>query len=200
MAVTDTVAADPGSDRRRQLLESGLSVFTRRGFATSRVDDICAEAAISRATFYRYFESKDEIFDALIDLMATEVLDAAAHLGAVTPDEQGKATLSHWIADLVSITERWGALVDEVNTPRMSDPQARERAVLLTSRFAHVLADRFAEGGVVGVDTKMAALAIIAMTERAAHQVRTWDVDIERDAMVDSLATLAIKMLHPVGG
>jgi hypothetical protein len=46
----------------------------------------------------------------------------------------------------------------------------------------------------------MAALAIIAMTERTAHQVRIWEVDIAREAMVDSLATLALKMLHPVGG
>jgi hypothetical protein len=38
------------------------------------------------------------------------------------------------------------------------------------------------------------------MTERTAHQMRTWDIDIDRGAMVDSLATLAIKMLHPVGG
>lgn len=200
MAVTDAVVPDAGSDRRRQLLECALTVFTRRGYAASRVDDICGEAAISRATFYRYFVSKEEAFDALIDLMAAEVLDTAAHLGAVTPDGNGKATLAHWIADLVSITERWGALVDEANLPRMSDPGARGRAVVLTSRFAQVLSDRFAEGGVTTVDTRMAALAIIAMTERTAHQVRTWDVDIDRDAMVDSLATLAIKMLHPMGG
>jgi AcrR family transcriptional regulator len=187
-------------DRRRRLLECGLTVFTRRGYAATRVDDICGEAAISRATFYRYFESKDQVFDALIDLMSGEVLDSAAHLGAVTPDADGKITLAQWIADLVSITERWGVFVDEVNTPRAGNPAARERAVVLTSRFADVLSDRFDDGGVVGIDTKMAALAIIAMTERAAHQVRTWDVDIDRTTMVDSLATLAMKMLHPVAG
>lgn len=197
MAVTDAVASGAVADRRRRLLESALAVFNRRGFTTTRVEDICTEAAISRATFYRYFENKDEVFDALIDLMAAEVLDAASHLGAVTPDADGKATLSRWIADLVAITERWGALVDEVNSPRMSDPDARSRAVVLTSRFAHVLSERFVEGGVAGIDTKLAALAIIAMTERTAHQVRTWDVDIDRQEMVDALATLAIKMLHP---
>jgi hypothetical protein len=36
------------------------------------------------------------------------------------------------------------------------------------------------------------------MTERTAHQVRTWDVDIEPAAMVESLATLSMKMLHPM--
>ncbi len=198
--VTDAVGSPLVVDRRRRLLESALTAFTRRGYASTRIDDICAEAAISRATFYRYFEGKEEVFDALIELMSSEVLDTAAHLGAVTPDADGKATLWHWIADLVSITERWGVLVDEVNAPRMADPRPRERAVLLTSRFADVLSERFNLGGVTGVDTKMAALAIIAMTERTAHQVRTWDVDIDRAAMIDSLATLAMKMLHPVAG
>ncbi|HVW80648.1 MAG TPA: TetR/AcrR family transcriptional regulator [Mycobacteriales bacterium] len=198
--VTDAVGSSLVVDRRRRLLESALTVLTRRGYASTRIDDICAEAAISRATFYRYFDGKEEVFDALIELMSSEVLDTAAHLGAVTPDADGKATLWHWIADLVSITERWGVLVDEVNAPRMTDPRPRERAVLLTSRFADVLSERFNRGGVTGVDTKMAALAIIAMTERTAHQVRTWDVDIERTAMIDSLATLAMKMLHPVAG
>lgn len=197
MAVTDATVAPPVAERRRRLLECALAVFTRRGFAASRVDDICAEAAISRATFYRYFDGKEAVLDALVELMATEVLDSAAHLGAVTADADGKATLSRWIGDLVAITERWGALVDEVNTPRATNDAARRRAVVLTSRFANMLADRFREGGVGGVDHKMAALAIIAMTERTAHQVRTWSVDIDADAMVGTLATIAIAMLHP---
>jgi AcrR family transcriptional regulator len=200
IVVTDAIASSLVVGRRRRLLECALTVFNRRGYADSRVDDVCTEAAISRATFYRYFEGKEEVFDALIDLMSSEVLDTAAHLGAVTPDADGKTTLAHWIADLVSITERWGVLVDEVNAPRVTNPGARERAVLLTSRFANVLSDRFTEGGVTGLDTKVAALAIIAMTERTAHQVRTWDVDIDRAAMIESLATLAMKMLHPVTG
>jgi AcrR family transcriptional regulator len=198
MAVSDPVTTTPLADRRSQLLEHALTVLSRRGYAATRVEDICAAAGVSRATFYRYFENKDQVFDALIDLMMAEVLDTASHLGAVTPDASGHATLAHWLADLVSITERWGTLVDEVNMQRV--PEARGRAVVLTARFAEVLADRFDQGGVEGVDTKMAALAIIAMTDRTAHQVRTWSGDIDDATLVDSLATLAMKMLHPVGG
>ena len=195
---TDAASVTAGPDRRTRLLEDALVVLSRHGYATTRVEDICAAASISRATFYRYFDGKDEVFDALIDLMMAEVLDTAAHLGAVTPDEAGRATLAHWLADLVAITERWGPLVDEVNLLRASNAEARSRAVLMTARFADVLGERFAAGGVTEVDPKMAALAIIAMTDRTAHQIRTWKVDLGRDAVVDSLATLAMKMLHPV--
>jgi AcrR family transcriptional regulator len=197
VAVTDAIVASPAADRRQQLLEHALAVLSRRGYAASRVDDVCAAAGISRATFYRYFEGKDQVFDALIDLMMEEVLDTAAHLGAVTPDEAGRATLAHWLADLVAITERWGPLVEEVNTLRASNTEARSRAVALTARFADLLGERFAAGGVTGVDTTMAALAIIAMTDRTAHQIRTWGLDLDHDAVIDALATLSMKMLHP---
>jgi AcrR family transcriptional regulator len=198
MAIAETATVAPTNDRRRtQILESALAIFSRKGFYDSRVDDICTTARISRATFYRYFDSKDEVFDALLEVMSREVLTTVEHLGAVTPDLDGRATLSNWIRDLVAITERWGTVVDEVVRPREHDTDARSRAVLLTARFAEMLAARFVDGGVTGVDPNMAALAIIAMTERMAHQVRTWNVEIDQRTLVDTLATLSMKMLHP---
>jgi hypothetical protein len=115
----------------------------------------------------------------------------------VTPAEAGRATLAHWLADFVAITERWGPLVEDVNTLRASNAEARSRAVVMTARFADLLGERFTDGGVTDVDPTMAALAIIAMTDRTAHQVRTWGLDLDDDAVVDALATLAMKMLHP---
>jgi hypothetical protein len=35
------------------------------------------------------------------------------------------------------------------------------------------------------------------MTERRAHLVRTWNVEIDRVRLIDALATIAMKMLHP---
>jgi hypothetical protein len=74
---------------------------------------------------------------------------------------------------------------------------ARYRAVAMTARFADLLGARFREGGVEGLDPAMAAIAMIAMTERMAHQVRTWNIEIDNDAVADALATMAMKMLHP---
>ncbi len=198
MSVADQVISAPPSQKRRdQILENALTVFSRKGFAASRVDDISAAAGISRATFYRYFDGKDGVFDALVDLMSTEVIAAAEHAGAVTPDAAGRATLRTWIAELIAITERWGTLVDEVIRPRDKDAVARFRAVAMTARFADILGERFTEGGVEGLNPSMAAIAMIAMTERLAHQVRTWSIEIDLDAVADALATMAMKMLHP---
>jgi AcrR family transcriptional regulator len=198
MSVTaGTVTTQSSEKRRNQILENALTIFSRNGFAASRVDDISSAAGISRATFYRYFDGKDDIFDALVDLMSNEVLAAAEALKPVTPDRSGRATLRTWIGALIAITERWGTLVDEVIRPRDKNAVARYRAVAMTATFAEIMGERFVEGGVTGLDPRMAAIAITAMTERAWHQVRTWNVEIDGAAVVDSLATMAMKMLHP---
>lgn len=183
--------------RRLHLLESALVVISRKGYHETRIDDVCAAAGISRATFYRYLDSKDALFDALVDLMSTEVLAIAQHLEAVTADAAGFATMCTWIHDLIENTERWGSVVSEIIRPRDEHAAARNQAILLTTRFADILGERFREGGVEDADLVMSALAIIAMVERVAVQITTWNVEIDEQQLITSLATMALKMLHP---
>lgn len=198
MSIADPVRPAPTVERRRlHLLESALVVFARKSFHDARIEDVCAAAGISRATFYRYFDGKEALFDALVDLMAEEVLTIAAHLEAVTPDAAGLATLCSWVDELIENTKRWGAVVSEIIRPRDEHAAARNRAILLTTRFADVLGERFSEGGVEDTHPQLGALAIIAMVERAAVQITAWNHEVDQPQLVRSLALLALKMLHP---
>ena len=49
-------------DNRLFILEAAEKVFSQRGYALSTVDEIAAEAQFSKATLYRYFKSKRDIF------------------------------------------------------------------------------------------------------------------------------------------
>jgi len=53
-------------ERRRQILDSALAVFSQRGFHASNVSDVAAHAGVSQGTIYWYFKSKEELFDAAI--------------------------------------------------------------------------------------------------------------------------------------
>jgi AcrR family transcriptional regulator len=48
-------------ERRRQILEAALAVFSDKGFNVSNVSDVAAEAGVSQGTIYWYFESKEEL-------------------------------------------------------------------------------------------------------------------------------------------
>lgn len=61
-------------ERRRQtILEAAQRVFASRGLAAATMDQVAAEAELSKGTLYLYFPSKDELFMVL----AAEVIERA---------------------------------------------------------------------------------------------------------------------------
>lgn len=52
-------------DKRRQLLDAAVRVFARKGFHASRVGDIAEEAGVAHGLLYHYFDSKDELLEAI---------------------------------------------------------------------------------------------------------------------------------------
>lgn len=58
---------------RDLLLDGGLAVFTRKGYALTTIDDIAREAGATRTTFYLHFSSKTELVSQLLK-RAEEIL------------------------------------------------------------------------------------------------------------------------------
>lgn len=64
-------SADPPRRRRKEarpqeLTAAALELFTERGFAATRLEDIAARAGVSKGTLYLYFDSKEALFEAVI--------------------------------------------------------------------------------------------------------------------------------------
>jgi AcrR family transcriptional regulator len=59
---------------RRKLLEAALQVFARDGFEAARIEDIAAESGHTRGAFYANFNTKEDLFFALLEQQANERL------------------------------------------------------------------------------------------------------------------------------
>lgn len=59
--------------RLSAILEAAESVFVRKGFYETRMDDIAEQAELAKGTLYYYFKSKDEIFVHLLELESEKV-------------------------------------------------------------------------------------------------------------------------------
>jgi AcrR family transcriptional regulator len=55
------------SARRQALIDAAWRCAGRMGYGQMTVDDICAEAKVSKGAFYGYFESKQDLLIALLD-------------------------------------------------------------------------------------------------------------------------------------
>jgi AcrR family transcriptional regulator len=53
-------------ERRKQILEAALTIFSQKGFHATNVSDVAAQAGVSQGTIYWYFESKEELFTAAL--------------------------------------------------------------------------------------------------------------------------------------
>ena len=65
----------PRAQRREQILAAATEAFARSGFAATSLDDISAEAGITRVILYRHFDSKTDLYQAVLDRMCAR-LDA----------------------------------------------------------------------------------------------------------------------------
>jgi TetR/AcrR family transcriptional regulator, fatty acid metabolism regulator protein len=55
------------TDRGKIIVEAALKVFSRKGYADTRMADIAREADMSYGLVYHYFENKEKLFDAIVE-------------------------------------------------------------------------------------------------------------------------------------
>jgi AcrR family transcriptional regulator len=63
-------------DRPREISEAAFEVFAEKGYAAARVDEVAKRAGVSKGLLYLYFETKEELFKAVIKSVVTRRIDA----------------------------------------------------------------------------------------------------------------------------
>jgi AcrR family transcriptional regulator len=55
------------ADRPAEILHAALTVFAEKGFAAARLDEIASRAGVSKGALYLYFETKEDLFRAVVE-------------------------------------------------------------------------------------------------------------------------------------
>ncbi len=186
----------PGPDRAlrargqrtlARLLDAGATVFADRGFHAARVDDIVKAARTSHGTFYLYFSSKEELFRDLVGDAATSMVALARELPALTPDRDGHEALVVWLGRFTDLYERQGALLRTWTEAEIVDSELGQAGGDLVAQFARELTTRV-RAAVPDLDARVAALALVAMIERATYYLASRQIRVARAELVTTLA------------
>ena len=178
-----------GQQTLRRLLDAGGAVFADRGFHAARVDDIVKAARTSHGTFYLYFASKEDLFRALAGDVAASMARLARDLPPLTPDEEGFAALTDWLRRFTDLYEREAALLRVWTEAEMVDSELGQVGGDLVAQFARELATRL-RSATPDLDSRVAALAIVAMIERATYYLHARQIRVDRDELVETLAAV----------
>ena len=55
------------SAKRRQIIAGARALFLAQGFDAASMDEIARKAGVSKGTLYVYFESKEQLFEAIVE-------------------------------------------------------------------------------------------------------------------------------------
>jgi AcrR family transcriptional regulator len=70
----------PRDERRAQILRTAAAAFSRQGYAATSVEEVAQEAGITKLIVYRHFESKCELYTAILEQVGSRLAEEWASL------------------------------------------------------------------------------------------------------------------------
>lgn len=176
-------------ERRAQLVELGLRLFSERSYDELSVDDIARAAGISKGLLYHYFPSKRDYYVETVRAAAQLLLDRTDPAGGPEPE----TLLTGLDAYLAFVEEHAGAFVALM---RSGVGQDAEVAAVLEATRARYVARISARLGITDPDPRLriALRGWLGFVEAASIE---WldRRDLARDALRDLLAQLLLVTL-----
>src|SRR5215216_2785066 len=96
-------------ERREQILDAALRIFSEKGFAGASIRDIAREVGVTEGLLYHYFESKEQLLDT-----CWRERTWRAHLERILAEAGGKPVqqvLSELISDFLQTLRENGEMV-----------------------------------------------------------------------------------------
>ena len=115
------------ADRPGEIVAAAMAVFAEKGFAAAKLDDIARRAGVSKGAVYLYFETKEDVFRAVVTQAIAPNVGAvkamiAAHEGPLADLLRG--VVAH-VAGMVETTPIGGVLKMVVGEARNFPELAR---------------------------------------------------------------------------
>src|SRR6266542_3587272 len=94
----------PAEERREQILDVAVQVFARQGFHGTSMNDVAEVAGVTKPVLYQHFDSKQDLYLALMRDAGESMLATIAAATAHAPTgraktEAGFAAYFHWVSD-----------------------------------------------------------------------------------------------------
>lgn len=164
-------------DTKERILAAALDMFSRYGYSGTNIRELTSSLGLGKSTMYRHFESKEEIWNDLLDEVTVyyeERFGSPEHL-PLSPDSlDGLVTMTMRMVDFTIHDETVIKCRKLLTIEQYRDERARELATKhfltdLTQMFAHIFSGMMENGLLRRDDPEMLALAYTTPISALIH-------------------------------
>ena len=205
------VSAEDKSQRRDEIMAAAKEVFARKGFHDTTIADIAKRAGLAYGLIYWYFDSKDELFHAL---MAVEESALRSHIAAALAQASKRGMPSENGGEEAPLRAAVQATLEFFEADKATVKLLLRDAYALGNRFEKHLGgiyERFIDdietcivaaqerGAVVAAPPRMVAYTLAALVGQLAHRRLSTDDDVTAAQVADFVVALVLDGLRPRG-
>ncbi len=157
-------------DTKERILNAALEMFSRQGYAGTNIRELTGSLGLGKSSMYRHFESKEEIWNTLLDEMIryyAERFGSAENLPPVPDSPEELTELTMRMVKLTVSDEKIVMTRKVLQIEQFRDERARGLATKhfltgLTEMFAYVFRGMMEKGLLKEDDPEMLAFAYTA--------------------------------------
>ena len=181
----------PGQARRKQLLGAAQEIFVAQGYHAAAMDDIAERAGVSKPVLYQHFPGKLELYLALLEEHATELVRRVrAALDSTTNNKQRVNACVAAYFDFVDGDDEGFRLVFESDL--RNDPLVRDRVERMTQECVAAITETIAhDTGFAAEEAALLSIGLAGMAEVASRWWLAGEGGLPKDRAVELLLGLA---------
>ncbi|MBA4181983.1 MAG: hypothetical protein C0506_15435 [Anaerolinea sp.] len=188
-------------ETRRLILAAAYTLFRRRGYDGTSVDEILAQARISKGSLYHHFPSKESIFAAIVaerGERCSEGMARAADPRATLHENVHSIVRASW--DAMRADDDWPRLQMEFSLLASREAWAREAQAASYEQCRKLIAGFIEAGqraGAVrrGIDPAAAAQLFMALSDGLLVQWQTDPDALDPDELIPPMADMVSRYL-----
>ena len=154
-------------DTKERILTAALEMFSQKGYEGTNIRELSASLGLVKSGIYKHYESKEEIWNALLDRMIAyygERFGSPEHLPPVPDSPEEFIVMTMRMADLTIHDEQIVKTRKVLTLEQFRDDRARDLATKqfltgLTEMFTHIFAGMMNKGLLRRDDPAMLAFA-----------------------------------------
>jgi AcrR family transcriptional regulator len=181
----------PRPARRRQLLSAAQEVFVSQGYHSAAMDEIAERAGVSKPVLYQHFPGKLDLYLALLDESADQLVATVRDALASTSENKQRVTAT-FVAffDFVAGEGEAFRLVFESDLSNEPAVRARLERTLqdCAEMISHVIR---VDAGISDAEAHLLGMGLVGMAQVSARYWLSANRSIPKDAAEQLMARLA---------